>query len=138
MTQAERLIRNLCEARRLEIADEERTALRNFKEGDNWDELPARVRALVHEYTRLETRQAQIVKTIASAGYQAHSHAIRPNHSLTYKDRDARRARVQGGYRRRLDAVQKHRTDATVASLGKSATEARAILTKLQADLAKV
>ena len=49
-----------------------------------------------------------------------------------------RQAAVKAKYEARRQKIQKRRTDATVASLGKTAVESQAILMKLQKDLAAV
>jgi hypothetical protein len=140
MTQAERLIRNLCEERRLALLEGERAAIKGVPEKHTWMELSPRCRELVTEYRRIEKRQGVIRKLVKGYGYAPHSYSFaqsaRP--ALDLINHGQRVAAAKESYARRQEAIRTLRTNATIASLGKSARDAQGILKRLQADLAKV
>lgn len=137
MTQAERLIRNLCEERRLTLIEQERAALKAFSTSTPWSHLPSRVRELVLEHRRLEKRQVAICKAIKDLGYSI-GYQPAPGKSLDQKDGSQRRVAITEGFVNRRVRVTKLRTEATIESLGKSATEAQGILKGLRLALGKV
>lgn len=137
MTQAERLIRNLCEARRLAVLAEERATLQAWKASVSWKRLPAAVRAAVVELGQLRKRMATLEQVIRAAGFQV-GYDPTAGKSLDLKDAGARRAVVMEGFARRRERIAALRTEATIASLGMSAADARKILHDLQAALGKI
>lgn len=136
MTQVERLIRNLCEERRLGITEGEREAINRVPLQVPWKKLPAHVRVAIQEYRRLEARQDVMKRRVTQAGYLAYN--MRVGKPLAVLGRDQKVATMREKYTARRVAIQKLRTDATIASLGKSAVEAQGILTQLQKALAAV
>lgn len=136
MTQVERLIRNLCEERRLGITEGEREAIRKVPESTPWKDLPATIRKAVTEYRWLEKRQQELTSRILKAGFQSYNPHV--GKALTLTNHSERQAAVRKRFDTRRQAIQKLRTDATIASLGKTAVEAQGILTQLQKDLAAV
>ncbi len=137
MTQAERLIRNLCEERRLQLIESQKAALHQVPERHEWRKLPPRVQGLVIRYCQLEDEQDRVKASIGRAGYVVH-YGLKRKKSLQLKDHAMRQAQVRSRYTLRLEAIQKLKTDATIAALGKSATEAQTILLGLQRALKKV
>lgn len=137
MTQAERLIRNLCEERRLELVESQKAALAQVPERQEWRKLPPKVQGLVIEFTQLEARQAAIRKRLKAMGYVTH-YNIQRKTSLQLRDHDSKQQQVRGRYSSRFEEVQRLKTTATIASLGKTAQEAQGILQKLQKDLKRV
>jgi len=136
MTQVERLIRNLCEERRLGIIDLEREAIKAAPESVPWKDLPAAIRKAVTEYRWLEKRQSELTSRILKAGFLTYNMHV--GKSLDLRDYKQRQTSVREKYNTRREQIQKLRTDATIASLGKSAVEASGILAQLQKDLAAV
>jgi len=136
MTQVERLIRNLCEERRLGVVEGEREALKTLPESVVWSKLPPRIREAVRLYRFHEKKQAHMRQRVAGAGFQTHNMFI--GKKLDLAGRDVRSAAIRKRYEARRVAIQKLRTDATIASLGKSAVAAQGILTQLQKDLAAI
>lgn len=138
MTQVERLIRNLCEARRLAIRQDERTALKGFKESETWQELPAKVKRLVARYHRYSTQAEVARRAIQTAGYTT-NYNLRPGGKEFYRsNRDAARTALKARFDRRCEAIQTLRTDSTVEALGMTAVQGKSVLATLQAALAKV
>lgn len=136
MTQVERLVRNLCEERRLQILSGEREAIRQLPEQKAWKDLPTPIRAAVTEIRRLEQRQKKLTAKITAAGFQSyHVYVGKPLSLLRYNERQAE---VRTRFEARRAVIQQLRTDATIATLGKSAVEARVALVQLQQKLAKV
>lgn len=136
MTQVERLIRNLCEERRLGILEGEREAIRQVPDAVSWNLLPMWVRAAVREYRKLEKRQKGVQERVRRAGFQSHSLYV--GKPLALVNHPQRQTAVREKYNLRRAKIQKLRTDATIASLGKTAVEAQGILAQLQKDLAAV
>jgi len=136
MTQVERLIRNLCEERRLGILEVERTAIKQVPESTPWKDLPKPVQAAIREYRFNEKRQKKMQDRVKRAGYQSYDMYV--GKALQLAGRDGKIVTLRAKYDARRQVIQKLRTDATIASLGKSAVEAQGILTQLQKDLAAV
>jgi len=136
MTQVERLIRNLCEERRLGILEGERTAIKQVPESTPWKDLPKQVQGAIREYRFIEKRQKEMQDRVKRAGYQSYNMYV--GKALQLTGRDGKIVTLRAKYDTRRTAIQKLRTDATIASLGKSAVEAQGILTQLQKDLAAV
>ena len=136
MTQVERLIRNLCEEQRLAIVEREREALRILPTQVPWTQLPRRVQEAIRQYRKLEKQQKGMQELVRRAGYESYNmYAGKPLSLLNHRQRQDT---VKATYEARRQKIQKRRTDATVASLGKSAVESQAILKQLQKDLAAV
>lgn len=137
MTQAERLIRNLCEERRLGLLEHERKFLKALAPERPWRDLSNTVKGLVNEHRRLEKRQTAIMGSLKTLGFSPH-YSPKPGRALLVANYRDQTGAAQGLFARRREAVKALQTTAVIASLGKSATEARAILEKLQKDLAKI
>lgn len=138
MTQAERLIRNLCEERRLGLLEAERDLIKRLPQQHTWSQLPPKVQSLVTEYRLCEWRQLAIQKDLARRGYHTHGYGLnKKKPSLALKNHDDQVRQAKALYERRRAAVVQLRTSATIEALGKTAQEAQGILKQLQRDLAK-
>ena len=140
MTQAERLIRNVCEARRQQVLDEQRQAIKGVPEYLPLRMAPVAVRRAVRAYHAAEQRKREAEKVVAAAGFESgyylgHS---RRGRDLKLSNVDTRKREINAAQAKRLERIQQLKTNATIASLGKTAIEARAVLQALQADLGKV
>lgn len=137
MTQAERLIRSLCEERRLQLVVEERAALKGFKETHSRREVPAKIRSLFKQLIHVREQLQRIDRQIKDAGYLTHSvTASMKTFHLT--DRDTRRRAITDGFASRRDQIQRLKTNVTIATLGKSASECQNVLRGLQAKLQEI
>lgn len=136
MTQAERLIRNLCEERRLQLVEAERQAIRKVPDATPWKELPESIRKTVGEIRILEKRVGELKTRLRQAGY--HQYSPVPGKALHRTDKEQKISQIKAAYGVRREKITALRTTATVNSLGMSATDAKAILLTLQTDLAKV
>ena len=136
MTQAERLIRNLCEERRLQLVEGERQALKDEPEKTPWKDLTSYVQRAVTELRFLDKRRLEMKHRIIKAGYNEWNAG--PGKALSKIGHSKTLEGIRKRYADRRTAIQKLRTDATIEALGKSATEAQGILLRLQKDLRKV
>lgn len=136
MTQVERLIRNLCEERRLSLIAEEKTAITKIKDSIPWGQLPSSTQKLVTEWIRLQRRQNVIERLIQRRGLRSYGFHIGGALNRIGHDQEVRDTRTN--FNRRRELIQQLRTDVTILTLGKSASESAAALKELQRRLAKI
>lgn len=136
MTQAERLIKNLCESKRLQILEAERTAKQTAPRDVPWKAVPAIVRAHLLEYRTAVKRVEALKKKITKAGFQYYP--VRPGRRVNLYDPSRLRDGVTHAAdvkRTRLKAVQ---TAATIASMGQPPEKQRIVLEELQKALTRL
>jgi len=139
MTQAERLIRNLC--------DDTRRSINQDKDRETSDDAarvprkdwPLPVRRAVDALRSLAETERKHRQVIKGAGFDVPDTDEPVTHlNPPYKERATRKS---AGYKRAQDrtaVVQRLQADAIVKTLGKKGGEARTVLEQLQKDLAKV
>lgn len=140
MTQVERLIRNVCEEKRLALQQqwEDRKRAINDTQYTSYADLPKGVRQHLDEafkgYAMVEKAKA----AIEAHGYRAPSYLDEERKDaiqLTRKgvNEELGAANLQWGAIK--EKIQRFRTNVTILCLGKTAIEAKPILLKLQKDL---
>lgn len=138
MTTTERLIRNLCKGRGVEtFADQKADTLR-VRDSVPWKELPVPVRRAIVEHRAAAKMQTRIEKLIKRCGFHAYSHLLHPGHALSRSMARVEKNAIERRGEERREAIDRLQTRAIVDSLGKSPSDAKAVLDKLQRDLAKV
>lgn len=137
MTQVERLIRNLCEEKRLQIVEQERERIKAVLEEEPWRDLTPLIQRTVLELRTLDKREAKLKARLTKAGYHTH-YNLRVGHALhrTGTEDEKRAVRIRAESRR--IRVSQLRTGTTIDTLGKTAVEASKILQTLKAQLAKI
>lgn len=142
MTAAERLVRNLCEARRQQIEDMRRAALKDaekIRERVPPSELPAGVRRALQEHDRAQAAVRRAKKQIAAAGFSI-PYNYTPGHAIAYTQNRLAKAKqeIEAMTEERRRKLLKLRTDATIDTIGKSPAQVRERLERLRRDVAKV
>lgn len=143
MTAAERLVRNLCEAKRQQIEAKLRDELKQaekLSDGRAVRGLPANVRKAVANYVLSHRMERDAKKVIEDAGFSVPYDGHRGIAVLSYRSsvRTATKEKAKAGAQVRLDKLARLRTDATIDTIGKSPTQVRERLERLRRDVAKV
>lgn len=139
MTQAERLIRNLCDETRRAITAEKETAVADSAFTVPLTDTSVAVQRAVRVLADLTVQERKAVAVIVAAGYEVPNAEDAITHlTLPYKERNAGKSAAYRQANARLASVARLQSDAVIKSLGKKGADARGVLEQLQKALAKV
>lgn len=141
MTQVERLIRNLCEERRLQLLEayKERQKEINESQHVSYKDLPKGVQKHIDDAYRAAAAMEKAKRAIVAHGYQPpHFYPDEEKKytvQLTRKGVDAEHTENNRRHAQVKETIQRLRTNLTILCLGKTANESRPQLLQLQKDL---
>ena len=142
MTAAERLVRNLCEAKRAQIEQARREGLKKAQKINDKvppSKLPMGIRQALKDYDHAQRMVAHAKKMLDAHGFTI-PYGYVPGGSVSYTRsvRQGAEAKVTAEAETRIAKLMKCRTDATIDTIGKSPAQVRERLEKLRRDVAKV
>jgi hypothetical protein len=144
MTTAERLIKNICEQRRLELIEMRKTEIDIVSADMPFRKLPKVVQNAFRKLVRLHPQVKRAEKLIERHGYSTSMdndseipEEVSPVRSM-YQHRDAKKSAINKRFEERLRTLENLRTSAHIKVLGLPADKARAHLLEVQQKAAKV